>query len=243
MKRIVTLLIILIVAGAGIGGWFIYQNYSQNADVDAIKDMKPHISDNSGNSGSPDNVQTSLMDFTGLKSSNSDIIAWLTIPGTVIDYPVVQTDNNDFYLHHDAQKKTNSNGALFLDFRDPPDFSGFSNVIYGHHMKSERMFQNLMKFKDKAFFNQYKTGTLYTPGKTYTLEIFAVALTKPYSDWYAYSFESPAAKQAQLDMMKKTAMFYRDVGITADDHILVLSTCSYEYTNARTVVAAKLIDE
>jgi sortase B len=181
-----------------------------------------------------------LMDFSELRSENGGIWAWLIIDGTEIDYPVVQAENNSYYLPRDARRNYNKNGALFLDYRVRSDFSDFNNVIYGHHMKSGRMFQNLVLFKDLGFFDGHSTGFLYTSEKTYRLTIFAVALTAPSEDYYEYVFVSPSDREKHLSMIKNTAMYYRDGIVTEKDRILCLSTCSYEYAEARTVVLAKL---
>jgi sortase B len=142
------------------------------------------------------------MDFTGVKAANAEITAWLVIDGTGIDYPVVQAPDNSYYLTHTAEKKQNKNGALFLDYRVHPDFSDFNNVIYGHNMRSGKMFAALVKFKEKAYFDAHTSGVLYAPGKTYRLEIFAVSIAKADSAHYGYAFVSPAEREAHLQMIQ-----------------------------------------
>jgi sortase B len=181
-----------------------------------------------------------LLNFSPLQTANPDIAAWLTLDGTDIDYPVVQGKDNSYYLTRTAEQKHSKNGAVFLDYRANPDFSDFSSVLYGHHMKSGKMFAPLVKFKEKAYFDSHTTGTLYTPGKTYRLELFAAAVTKPDSDYYNYAFVSPSERESHLNMIKDTAKLYKDIGITEQDKILTLSTCSYEYKDARTVVLARI---
>jgi sortase B len=201
-------------------------------DIPAQEDMPQ--------TGVPDVPELPLLNFTPLQTANPDIAAWLTLDDTDIDYPVVQGKDNSYYLTRTAEKKNSKNGAIFLDYRANPDFSDFSSVLYGHHMKSGKMFAGLVKFKDKAFFDSHTTGTLYTPGKTYRLEIFAAAVTKPDSDYYNYAFVSPSERESHLRMIGETAKLYRDIGATEQDKILTLSTCSYEYKDARTVVLAKI---
>jgi len=237
--RIINLVLFFLFLAAAVCGWQLYSDYLKSSTADTavgeIRDSKPSIPDE-GNA-----EDRSLMDFGELKAENPDTIAWLTIPGTEIDYPVMQTIDNEFYLYHDARKNTNANGALFLDYRAHSDFSGFTNVIYGHHMASGMMFQNLMEFKEKAFFDSYRTGILYTPDVTWQLEFFATA-TVPYdSDVYDYTAVSIADKEEYLDMVADIALHYRDIDVTADDRIVVLSTCSYEYQDAKTVVIGRLV--
>ena len=235
MKRVINIALVVLFVAAIVCGWRLYNNYRDdavaNTAVDDLLTMKP---------GS-DDADSVPVDFTSLRTANSDIIAWLTIPDTAIDYPVMQAADNQYYLHYDVDKKENKNGAPFLDYRAHADFSDFNNVIYGHHMRSGRMFQNLVKFKEKAFFDSHTAGTLYTPNQTWRLGIFAVAVTPEHSAWYDNTLFSIAKKEAHLQMMQKTAMYYRDIGVTADDRIVLLSTCSYEYNGARLVVAARLM--
>jgi len=226
------LLILLFIAAAACGGRICSDhrgNVAADTAIDEIQRMKPPADD-------------TPMDFNGLLAENTDVVAWIAIPGTVIDYPVAQAADNDYYLYRDVRKARNKNGALFLDCRVPADFSEFSNVIYGHHMKSGRMFQNLTKFKEKAFFERHAFAMLHMPDEIWRLEFFAVAVTRQNSEWYEYAFASIGEKEAHLQKIKSSAMHYRDIGLTADDRIVVLSTCSYEYEGARTVVAGRLAE-
>jgi len=249
----VFLLILALVAAAVYGGRQVYSDYRDNAAADQIQEDKPavnqvqehdfsadHTADHTDDTDEEKTTSSPLMDFSKIQGVNSEIIAWLTIPGTMIDYPVAQTDNNDYYLNHDMRKKANANGTLFLDYRAHADFSDFSSVIYGHHMRSGRMFQNLVKFKDKAFFDEHTAGMLYTPDKTWRLEIFAVTVVRADSELYQYAFPSVSGRGAHLAMIREASMYYREIGVSADDRILLLSTCSYEYRDARTILAARL---
>jgi sortase B len=240
--HIINLILVVLFLVAGACGWQLYSDSVARATADAavseIHELKPSVEDERNEDADSSDAR---MDFSALQAQNSDAIAWLTIPGTQIDYPVMQTTDNDFYLSHDAQKNANGNGALFLDYRVHSDFSDFTNVIYGHHMQSGMMFQNLMKFKEKAFFDSHSMGTLYTPDKTWQLEIFATAVVPYDSTVYDYTPFSIADKESYLDNVKETAMYYRDIGVSADDRIVVLSTCSYEYQDAKAVVIARLV--
>ena len=249
----------------------VWQNYQEERISDEQMDLKPDVplaatdwdtdinadtnqntdTDNSGEEALLPNEEivgedgpplaSPAMDFTKLQAANKDIKAWLTVEGIGVDYPIVQSSDNVFYLTHTAEKKSNSLGALFLDFRDSKDFSDFNSVVYGHNMKSGKMFGTLPRMKEKAYFDKVKTGTLYTPGQTYRLEIFAVVVTDSRSTLFNYIFTSPSDKQKHLDFIRKNAKFYRDIGVTAKDNIITLSTCSYEYQDARTLLIARLV--
>jgi len=230
MRALLALALVIV----GVSGWKLYSDYLEQQQSEAQTELKPPPMDD----GSP------ALDFADLLAQYPDITAWLTIDNTAIDYPVVQAGDNKFYLDHTADRKSNKMGALFMDCRDNRDFSGFNTVIYGHSMRNrnDNMFGGLSKFKDRDYFNAHRTGTLYTPDAAWPLEIFAVAVAGAVSDYYGYVFESPERCQAHLDMIRDGAMFYRDIGVTRGDRILTLSTCSYEYEDARTLVIARIAE-
>lgn len=227
-RKIALPLLLLALAALAVSGWQLWAAARERADSGAQARMKPETQPGD------------LMDFTGLREQNPDIIAWLTISGLGIDYPVVQGTDNSYYLSHTAEGKPNKLGALFLDFRDAGDFTDFNSVIYGHYIKSGEMFRNLSLMREPEWFGRVTQGLLYTPGKTYRLEFFAAALAGSKSDFYQYAFPSPASRAAHLEMVRAGALQYRDIGVTNDDRLLCLSTCSYEYEGARTLVIARI---
>lgn len=235
INKILLALMIMVAIGLSIATVYsFYSNYKAELDSDAQREIKPTVESN-------EEDKPELMDFDELKKMNSDIIGWITMNGTTIDYPVVQGSNNEYYLNRTAEKKRNVMGAIFLDYRTPADFSEFSSIIYGHYFKAGKMFGALQNYKEQSFFEQNTTGVLYTPEATYILEIVSVAKTDSYSDFYKLAFVSPAEKDEHLAMIKEKSLYYRDsVELTYDDHLLVLSTCSREFKGARTVVVAKM---
>lgn len=237
-KKIITVLIIVLLLAAAVCGGVIWNNNrveaAEDANIDNIQNQKPEVTDTNDSAAS-------IMDFESLKRKNSDTIAWLTVDSTMIDYPVVQYKDNDYYLTHDIEKRYNRNGALFLDYRTNPEFTDFNSVIYGHHMRSGRMFQNLIKFKEKKYFDSHRTGRIYIEGATYEIEFFAAGVTTSGSDYYAYAFASPADKTAHIDMIRKTAMYFREIDVNENDRLITLSTCSHEFKNARTFIVGRLI--
>ena len=183
-----------------------------------------------------------LMDFGGMQASNPDIIGWIAIDGIGVDYPLLQGADNSYYLNHTARKKANKLGALFMDYRVNRDFSDFYSVVYGHNMKSGRMFGRLACMKEQETFDRVAEGMLYTPEKTYHLEIFAVVVTDVKSDFYRYVFPDIASRGDHLQMIRENAMQYQEIGVTENDRLIALSTCSYEYKDARTIVIARLAE-
>ena len=229
-QRILNAALILLLVAVLCCGWLLVSELRKKAAMDAASDT--------AQGARP--ADSELMDFADLLAQNPDVVAWLTVPGTAIDYPVLQSDDNNTYLRQDLKKQYNVNGSLFLDYRARADFSDFNNVIYGHHMKSGRMFQNLVKFRDKAFFDEHGEAVLYTPGATYRLEIFAALLADSRSEFYEYRFPDPNSRTAHLQDIRDKAVCLREIEIGAEDRLLAMSTCSYEYESARTIVIARI---
>lgn len=179
-----------------------------------------------------------VMDFSLIHQDNEEVIAWLEIYGTKINYPIVQGKDNNYYVEHSIKKEKSKAGCLFLDYRVHGDFTDFNNIIYGHNMKNGDMFGELIKFKEQDFFENNSVAWLYTPKKSYKLDIFSYTITESTSDYYKYTFTSLSDKNNFIDMLKNTSIKWRDVNILPDDSIIIFSTCSYEYNNARIVVCA-----
>lgn len=113
------------------------------------------------------------IDFEGLRKINEDLVAWIQIPGIGVDYPVVQGEDNEYYLYHTFQKENNKAGSIFLDYRNHDDFTDRRVILYGHNMKDGSMFSNLKQYQDSVFRKNSDSAYLYLPEKTLHLEITA----------------------------------------------------------------------
>jgi sortase B len=181
--------------------------------------------------------------FHRLLEINNDVIGWIKIPGTKIDYPVVKTDNNDFYLEHDINQKKSKAGTIFMDFRNQGDGTDKHTILYGHHMRDGSMFTELMKFKQKEFIGENMTILFDTLYEEITFEIFSVYVTGTDFYYIETSFSSDGEYLDFLKIIQEKSMFERDLTLKAEDQILTLSTCTYEFDNARFVVHARRINE
>lgn len=190
---------------------------------------------------SPDETDSPLMDFTSLKARNPDIIAWITVDGTDMDYAVTQTDNNDFYLTHDMYKEKNRNGSIFLDCANSADFSDPNSIIYGHNMRSGAMFAGLNRFKDRNYFDNHTTGRLFTPEQSFILDIFAVAVVPSVGNAYTKAYASETEWNTYLTQLKDDALFVREQALPWGTRLVTLSTCSYEFDNSRTILIARVV--
>lgn len=233
MRKLISFITVIVLI-SGIATAFVIFNTQDTQDkrIEQLVKQKPEIA-------AVDELP--LMDFTSLQSKNPDIVAWLTLDGTAIDYPITQAKDNEYYLHYDAEKNRNINGSIFLDYRNNFDFSDNNSIVYGHNMDSGQMFADINRFKDESYFNSHTLGRLYTPQKTYNLEIFEVALVRSVGNTYTWSFDSSSSWDLYIDQLKKDAMFLRETDLEWRSKIITLSTCSYEFQNARTVLLAKLV--
>lgn len=176
-------------------------------------------------------VVESQMNFEKLLNINPDTVAWITLPDTVIDYPVVQGEDESYYLHHLFTGKRGASGCIFMDAANAADFSDRNTVLYGHHMKNGSMFAGLEKFGKQSYYDAHRSMTLFTPSGDHSVEWFAGYGTT--SDRVPTAFESD---QAFLDFVAHAAAnsdFASDVQVLPTDRLLTLSTCTYFMYDAR----------
>lgn len=191
------------------------------------------------------------IDEQKLKNINGDYIMWLNVDGTNIDYPVVVSSDNDFYLERDFYKNDSSSGSIFMDYRNKTDYKNI--ILYGHNMRNQTMFNNLEKFKDNNFWNEKHKIYIYRDGYKYTYEPFSVYVAEPSLDYTVTDFSKDITFSEYLKKCSDLSIFddsiyLKNPGLLkgfniSSERILTLSTCSYEFDDARTVVHARLIDK
>ena len=181
--------------------------------------------------------------FEYLREINPDVFAWLTVYGTNIDYPMTQGRDNIKYVNESAEGRHSLSGAIFLDYRNSPHFTDFSNIVYGHHMESRTMFGEIPMFSDKDYFDARRYGTLFFDGQEHGLEFFAFLHTDASdTEIFRVNIAEPETKQAYLDLIMEMSINIReDVLVTVDDNIILLSTCSPDATNGRDILIGKII--
>ena len=181
--------------------------------------------------------------FAELQAINPEVFAWLTVFGTNIDYPVTQGADNMKYVNTNAEGKYSLSGAIFLDSDNSRDFSDFNSILYGHHMEKKKMFGEIESFSDRNVFDTYKYGNLYFDEKDHGIEFFAFLRTDAY-DREIFAPAIKVEKQAEyIDNLLRKAAHTRDIGITAMDHIVLLSTCSSDSTNGRDILIGRITDD
>lgn len=215
--------------------------------------------DNSLVYAAADGVQADMMGFKPdlneenpsleeLLAINPDVVGWVSIDNTRMDYPLVQGENNLSYINRDIYGDFSLAGSIFLDSRNDSNFQDFYSLLYGHSMASGRMFGDINLYKEEDFFLENQTGSLVTREGSYELKIFA-SLVVPANEAEIFnpslwqdSIEDlfDYAEEEGLYLNNETLEEIRSLG--QDVRILALTTCSYEFTDARTVILSLIVD-
>lgn len=180
------------------------------------------------------------VDFNVLLEQNGDIVGWLYCEDTPINLPVVQSSDNDHYLRRLLDGSWNTAGTLFVDCRNSGDFSDANTVIYGHNMKNKTMFGTLSCYREQSYFEEHPVMWLLTPSGDYKVELVAGYITPTTSDVYSFDL-SDEEVLATVRQAVESSTFTSGVEISDGDRFLTLSTCSYEYDNARYVLIGRLV--
>ena len=180
--------------------------------------------------------------FDELRAINPDVMAWITLDGTNIDYPIVQGDNNEEYLNKDVYGKYSLAGSIFLDTRCDPNFTDFNELVYGHHMEKHEMFGDLDLYLDQDFFNSNTTGTLLLPGKKLPVTVVAVMVVEDNDAWVFDPAAVDDDPQGYLSYISTNARYSNASALNSvvsdpnATHLLTLSTCSSDQERDRTAV-------
>ncbi len=180
--------------------------------------------------------------FKALTAQNSDVIGWITIPNTKVDYPVVKSRNNDYYLHRDLNRKEYYPGTLFMDYRNTGDAKDRYGIIYGHNMKDGSMFGTLKKYKKKAFYEANRTFSYSTLYEETKWEIIAAYIAPATLELIKTDFKDDADFMAYMQTRLSKSMYPSDMELKPTDTFLTLITCTYEIKDARFVVHAKRVE-
>ena len=188
-----------------------------------------------------------MLKLEELQKENSDIIGWIEIEDTNINYPVLQGLDNDYYMNHDYQKKRNMIGSIFLDkdyIWDPPS----SNLlIYGHNIKNGTMFQNLLNYREKTYYEQHPNIRFTTKNEDVYYEIIAAFSSKVYhttdQNVFRYYYFINAQNEVQynefVQNVKKASLYDTLKTAVYGDQLMTLSTCAYHVQNGRFAIVAK----
>ena len=182
--------------------------------------------------------------FEELQKINPDIIGWIRVNETNINYPLLQAEDDDTYMNTDAEGRYSLSGAIFLHCANNPDFSDFNNIIYGHHMEKHMMFGDVGLFTEKKYFDEHPYGNLFFDGKDHGIEFYALLQADAYNETlFSVCADTSETRQAYLQEIEANAIYRRNIKITENDHLVLLTTCTSEMTNGRNILVGKLTDQ
>lgn len=189
-----------------------------------------------------DSNMESLKDtnLAALREVNEDVVGWILIPGTDVNYPVMQGDDNDHYLEYTWDGKHYAVGSIFLECMNSPGLTDFNTIVYGHNMQNGSMFACLRKYAGQDYWTEHPYVYLASDAGVYRYEVFSAYEAKVGSGTYSLNIQKEETKQAYLDMALNNSEI--DTGITpaVTDRVLTLSTCSGAGYSTRWVVHARL---
>lgn len=190
-----------------------------------------------------------LKKYETLYQKNKKLVGWIKIDGCDIDYPVMQTSNNEYYLDHNYNQEYDKNGSIFMDMNCTPAFPNDNMILYGHHMKSGKMFGNLNRYAKEDFYLKNKTFTFDTIYETGTYQVMYVFRSHIFSEeeivFKYYQFIDASGEDefySNMEEMEKMSLY--DTGVVAyyGDKLITLSTCDSSEEDGRFVVVAKKVD-
>ena len=191
----------------------------------------------------PDLTQTaaSQMDFDSLRQLYRDVVGWIRLEDSGVNYPIVQGEDNVYYLNHLPDGTPNEAGSILLDQANAPDFSDTVSILHGHHMRSGAMFGELENYAQESYFRAHPEMTLFTPEGDYRVQIFAACTVDGETFEYPTAFANAADFGAFVDEMRHATAYETPVEVAYGDRLLLLSTCAYSFREARFVVIGKLL--
>ncbi len=180
------------------------------------------------------------VDFDALRQEGGEIVGWVYCEDTVINYPVTHHADNDYYLHRLPNGTYSAGGSIFLECKNQPDFSDWNNVLYGHHMKDRSMFGSLDQYRDQEYADEHPILYLLTPEQDYKICVIGGYTTISTSDSYAIPYDEVGWEelvQKAVENTEFTPQFTAEPG----QKLITLSTCSYEFDEARFILVGTLI--
>lgn len=180
------------------------------------------------------------VDLEALRQVNPDVVGWIRIPNAKIDYPVVQGEDNDYYLNHTWEKNKNSVGAIFMEYQNNPNMGDYNTLIYGHNMEDNSMFTQLHRYNEQKFYEEHPYVYLVTDSGIFRYEIFSSYKAEIDSEAYRLSFQQGQTRENFLATTLERSVIETGIEPEIRDRILTLSTCSGVGYSTRWVVHARL---
>ncbi len=250
--------IVLMVVAFGVfvfAAYTLYGYYRNYQEVDRTYDNLADLADNGADSQAVDGqevrdvfwdgtmltlpVMENPIDFASLEAINSDLVAWLKVPALELSYPVVQGEDNEYYLHNSFEKEDLFAGCLFMNYDNAPDFSDKNTIIYGHNMRNGSMFGKLKKFRDESVYNTDRSFWVYTKDIIFEYEIISARVVGSVGAAYQTVFKEEEFQEFLDAAMENSEVDNSMVTVSTDDHITTLSTCTGD-SSTRFVVQGRI---
>lgn len=254
-KAWIIVCILAVMACIGFGAYAVSYQWNQKKGRDAYEELKEEIkpSEEPAMTATPTPEETPVpsleipVDFQKLQEQNEEIYAWVTVPGTAVDYPVLQSSTDDsFYIHRGVDKEELYAGCIYSEMKNHKDFSDPMTVLYGHNMKDGSMFKTLHQFQDRDFFDKNREILIYTPEHIYHYTIFAAYTYDDRHILNSFDFQKKESFQAYLEevyaIRSMDAFFIEEPVATTEDKILTLSTCVGNDASSRYLVQGILTE-
>lgn len=195
--------------------------------------------------GHDDVTPAPLLSYEEYRALNSDVIGWIKIENTKVNYPLVKCpdgDENKYYLNHSVERNNSKSGAIFLDYRC--DVKSKHKILFGHNMRSGTMFADVNNYSNASFYNSHRTFSVKFGDTDYTYKVFAAYDTHVNDARYMkVDFKSDAGFAGFMNDLANLSMYPVDMRITESDEVITLSTCNHSnYQNGRFVVHAVRVD-
>ncbi len=240
-------IIVFLISCAYIVNYFINVQKTKS-DIEEIRKVMEVQDDteNTGNEEQTENINPKIEQLKKVQEQNQEIVAWLNIKGTQINYPVLQADNNEYYLTRNYKKEYNSNGSIFLDCRYSFERPSDNFLIYGHNNNNGLMFDDLLAYEDKSYYESHPEINLTTTKEDATYKIIAVFKGQAYQEnsendflYYNYvDFDNDEEYYNYIENCKKDSLYEIDTKIDHREKLLTLSTCEYSKKNGRFAILA-----
>ncbi len=225
--------------------YVIYKNIIANSNQNIYEDVK--ISDSIEDNDNQKQFTENMKKVITLQQENVDVKAWIQIEDTSINYPILQTTDNEYYLKHNYKKENSQYGSIYLKNECDILNNNSNLIIYGHNMKDGQMFNNLLKYKDKSFYDNHKTIKIATNNEESEYSIVAVFKSRIFYQnennvfrFYNYiNFNDEQTYNEYIENCKKIQLYETGVSAIYGEQLITLITCEYSQENGRMVIVAK----
>lgn len=243
-KAIIAVIVIVVLVAAAAAAYYIYNAVNSETSLTTNTTAAPA-------EGETTSVPAEYQEYY---NRNNDFVGWIKIDGTEIDYPVVQADNNDYYLNHNFDKEKESRGTIFMDYTSDSNLGYMNTVIHGHNWLDDTVFSELPQYSDIDYYREHPVIEYNTRTEMHKWKIFAVFITTASADednGYVFNYVYPDMGGINFDgymaEINKRTLYYTGVDVNENDKILTLSTCTREVdtrsyrADCRIVILARMV--